>query len=199
MSSVRQPPLLPRKTPRQARSRATVDVILDGAAHILETEGEEGFNTNRVAAVAGVSVGTLYQYFPGKEAVLAALIDREQDQRAQRLDALAAAMAGADLPSLVRALVQAAVAGETERPRLSRLLDAAEARLGLDRAATLLDPVLARILCRWLPAEAALAHARTLRVVVRAIIDDALNAPDPDDVRALREAERVALACLRPA
>lgn len=188
--------LAPRKAPRQARSRATVDVILDGAARILEAQGEAGFTTNRVAAVAGVSVGTLYQYFPGKAAVLAALVAREQKARAERLAALAAAMQGLDLPSTVRALVRALVAGERERPRLSLVLDTAEARLGLDHAPTVLDPVLARILARWFPADACLSMARTLRVVVRAVVDDSLNGVEPDPDRAVREGERVALACL---
>lgn len=70
-------PLSPRKRPRQRRSAATVEVILDGAARILEREGLERFNTNVVAAVAGVSVGSLYQYFPGKDALMAALVRRD--------------------------------------------------------------------------------------------------------------------------
>ncbi len=67
-------PLSPRKRPRQKRSAATVEVILDGAARILEREGLDAFNTNAVAVAAGVSVGSLYQYFPGKDAVMAALL-----------------------------------------------------------------------------------------------------------------------------
>jgi AcrR family transcriptional regulator len=64
------------RTPRQPRARATVDAILVAAAHILKTEGRERLNTNRVAELAGVSVGSLYQYFPNKEAVLHALRER---------------------------------------------------------------------------------------------------------------------------
>jgi AcrR family transcriptional regulator len=64
------------RTPRQARARATVDAILIAAAHILKTEGVERVTTNRVARLAGVSVGSLYQYFPNKQAVLAALQER---------------------------------------------------------------------------------------------------------------------------
>lgn len=66
-----------RRSPRQARSRATYDAILEAASQILERDGLGAFNTNAVAGRAGVSVGTLYQYFPNKEAVLLAAASRE--------------------------------------------------------------------------------------------------------------------------
>src|ERR1700723_4725649 len=68
-----------RKAPGQARSQETVDVILEASARILESEGLRGFNTNAVAAKAGVSVGSLYQYFPNKDAILLALINSFED------------------------------------------------------------------------------------------------------------------------
>jgi len=71
-----QPGDSPRKAPRQARARATVDAILLAAAHILKTEGPERATTNRIAALAGVSIGSLYQYFANKDAVFAALRER---------------------------------------------------------------------------------------------------------------------------
>jgi AcrR family transcriptional regulator len=66
-----------RKTPRQARARAMIEVILEAAAQLLEREGEPGFNTNAIAERAGVSVGSLYRYFPDKRAILLALARRE--------------------------------------------------------------------------------------------------------------------------
>ena len=68
--------LTPRKRPRQARAQASVDAIIDAAAHLLRERGWAAFTTNHVAARAGVSIGTLYQFFPGKEAVVAALAER---------------------------------------------------------------------------------------------------------------------------
>src|SRR5579863_5143022 len=68
-----------RKAPGQARSKETVNVILEAGARILESEGLHGFNTNAVAAKAGVSVGSLYQYFPNKDAILLALIGRYEE------------------------------------------------------------------------------------------------------------------------
>ena len=66
-----------RRQPRQDRARATHAAIFEAAAQILETEGEAGFNTNRVAERAGVSIGTLYQYFADKQAILVGLALRE--------------------------------------------------------------------------------------------------------------------------
>lgn len=68
-----------RKIPRQARAAATVEVVLEAAAQLLEKAGEAGFNTNALAERAGVSIGTIYRYFPDKRAILVALARRERD------------------------------------------------------------------------------------------------------------------------
>lgn len=65
-----------RKTPRQARSRATVDILLDATALLLIEDGHARATTNRIAERAGVSVGSLYQYFPNRAALVAALTYR---------------------------------------------------------------------------------------------------------------------------
>jgi AcrR family transcriptional regulator len=72
----RRPRLQPRKIPRQSRSTATVDAMVEAAARILRAEGYERATVNRVAQVAGVSVGSLYQYFPTKEALVGAVAAR---------------------------------------------------------------------------------------------------------------------------
>ncbi|CAN7161356.1 TetR/AcrR family transcriptional regulator [Acidovorax sp. LjRoot129] len=83
-------PPAPRRTPRQERSQFTVDAIFGAVARIVETEGEAGLTTNRIAETAGVSVGSLYQYFPSKEAILAAMLDQHCDRVMLELDALLA-------------------------------------------------------------------------------------------------------------
>lgn len=70
------PSVLPRKQPRQARSRQTVDKILCAAETILIDGGLLAFNTNAIAALAGVDIASLYQYFPGKESIAFALLER---------------------------------------------------------------------------------------------------------------------------
>src|SRR5690349_12023978 len=74
----RSPKLEARKLPEQARSRETVDAILAATAKLCVRDGVEKTSTNRIAETAGVSIGSLYQYFSSKEAVLAALLDRHE-------------------------------------------------------------------------------------------------------------------------
>lgn len=118
--------LLPRKTPRQQRSAATVAAILEAAAHILDAAGFDGYTTNAVAARAGVSIGSVYQYFPNRDAVTRALIER-------RSEALLAAILQIDPAAQGRdglaCLIRIAVAQQLRQARLARLLDLEEARL----------------------------------------------------------------------
>lgn len=127
MNPSRKPvPLKPRKTARQMRATKTVEAIVEGAARILETVGLEGYTTNAVAARAGVSIGSLYQYFPNKDAITLALIERES---ALLLKEVEAATAEPDWKAALRLMVAAAVRHQLNRPALARLLDLEEARL----------------------------------------------------------------------
>ncbi|MBN3751415.1 TetR/AcrR family transcriptional regulator [Paraburkholderia sp. Tr-20389] len=117
--------LRPRKTPTQSRAEETVASIIEAAAQILETEGFDGFNTNAVAARAGVSIGSLYQYFPGKDALTVALIRRET----QRFhEDVAVALTQRSGKAALEYLIGAAVRQQLQRPRLARLLDIEEGR-----------------------------------------------------------------------
>src|SRR5215831_5031264 len=77
MARKRQPLERTRRTPRQVRAEETVSAILEGEAQILEAGGLAAFTTNAVAERAGVSIGTLYQYFADKQAILRAIAERE--------------------------------------------------------------------------------------------------------------------------
>jgi AcrR family transcriptional regulator len=70
----------PRKRPTQARATATVEAILLATSRLLAREGYDRLSTNRVAEEAGVSVGSLYQYFPSKEALVATLAERHRER-----------------------------------------------------------------------------------------------------------------------
>lgn len=72
----------------QERARQTIEAIFGATAQIVDNEGETALTTNRVAQVAGVSIGTLYQYFPSKEAVLLAMVERERNRVQQELQVL---------------------------------------------------------------------------------------------------------------
>ncbi|MCP3707743.1 TetR/AcrR family transcriptional regulator [Paraburkholderia sp. CNPSo 3274] len=109
-----------RKAPKQARSRATIDAILDAAAHILGERGWSAFTTNAVAEAAGVSIGSLYQYFPDKLALIDAVRRRHFD------DVLAVLQAAAN-PQIPRtrriaALVDGMIAVHSRHPAAHRVL-----------------------------------------------------------------------------
>lgn len=111
-----------RRTPRQARAEGTVDAILDAAFQLLEADGVEKLTTNHVAARAGVSIGTLYQYFAGKQDILAALAQRRAG--AVR-DAIAETIIRKPDVSSVRPIVQALMRGFEGSPATRQaLLDA---------------------------------------------------------------------------
>ena len=126
------PPLSPRKTPRQARSKATVHAILEAAARILETQGADAVTTNAVADRAGVSVGSLYQYFPSKEAIFAELI---RQMRAQMRDDIFRAMdfvVGKSLSFAMARLVRAVIHHHVHRAHRADALEHLEAQLPPD-------------------------------------------------------------------
>jgi AcrR family transcriptional regulator len=76
----------PRRRPRQARAQATVEAIIKATARVLIDEGYDHASTNRIAYAAGVSIGSLYQYFPSKEALVVALVEDHQQHMREALD-----------------------------------------------------------------------------------------------------------------
>jgi len=126
MSSTRVPGqrLEPRKLPKQARSQVTVDAILQAAAQVFERHGYAAGTTNRIAARAGVSIGTVYQYFPNKDAIMVALIHRHLAAGSQILAPLLAAFLERPPPVArgLEQLVAAMVGLHRHQPRLHRVL-----------------------------------------------------------------------------
>ena len=112
-----------RKSPRQERSRDTVEAILGATARVLKRRGFAGTNTNRVAEVAGVSVGSLYQYFPNKDALVAALHQRHAHELLAVLDGALAGAAQRSLEATVRALIRATLDAHLVDPELHRVLE----------------------------------------------------------------------------
>jgi AcrR family transcriptional regulator len=105
MKSSGQPLDQMRKIPAQERSQETVKIIFEATARILERDGRAAFNTNAVAETAGISIGTLYHYFPSKEAILVAMARSEmQAHQTAVLDAVTRSL---DAPQAVRAIMRA--------------------------------------------------------------------------------------------
>ena len=118
----RKPLTKPRKHASQDRSRATVDALVEATARILVREGFDQASTNRIAAKAGVSVGSLYQYFPCKEALVAAVIERHNQELMQLVRGKLAEVAALPMERAVRELVAAAIQAHRLDPKLHRVL-----------------------------------------------------------------------------
>jgi len=108
-----------RRTPRQARAEAKIEAILDAAFQLLEADGVERLTTNHVAERAGVSIGTLYQYFGGKQDVLAALAQR---RAAAVRDAIARTVIERPDLGSVRTIVRALMNGVEGSPATRQVL-----------------------------------------------------------------------------
>lgn len=122
MPSSVSPNLKPRKQPTQARAQSTVDAIFEATIQVLVTDGPRRLTTSRVAERAGVSVGTLYQYFPHKQALFYALNERYLASLAERIELACAAQHGADIARMVEALVMTYWRAKTERSDATRAL-----------------------------------------------------------------------------
>jgi AcrR family transcriptional regulator len=125
-----RPATSPRKRAAQARSRATVEALIEATARILVRDGFDRASTNRIAAEAGVSVGSLYQYYPGKEALVAAVVERHNREIMQVVRDALHEVAGQPLAQGTRRLVAAAVAAHRVDPDLHRVLAEQTPRTG---------------------------------------------------------------------
>ena len=111
-----------RRRPKQGRARFTVESILDAVVRILKREGVKAVTTNRVAEVAGVSIGSVYQYFPDKRAIFVALHERHIQQIDRIVESKLVEYAESSLDDLIRAMVEAMIEAHTPDPKLYELL-----------------------------------------------------------------------------
>jgi AcrR family transcriptional regulator len=196
-----------RRTPRQERARATVEHLLEATARVLVSRGWARTTTNHVAARAGVSVGTLYEYFPSKDALVAALVDRHLAAAEARLAALVAELAVAKptLEGLVRAIVAAMLDLHAASPRLHRVLfeevphrPAVRARVRAmeDAQATALAALLPRLARVEDPAITARVIVELLEALTHRWVLTPASEPLPR-ARMQAELERLVLAYIR--
>ncbi len=112
----------PRKAASQDRSRATVDALLSATARVLVKEGYDRASTNKVAEAAGVSIGSLYQYFPSKEALVAAVIERHIGEMMDVVRTSLVRVALLPLADAARELVRVMIDAHRIEPKLHRVL-----------------------------------------------------------------------------
>jgi len=113
-----------RRKPKQRRSRQTVEAILDAVLRILKREGNRGVTTNRIAEVAGVSIGSVYQYFPDKRAIFAALHERHIEQIDRMVERTLVEHAASPLTELMTALIEGMLEAHRADPELYEMMAA---------------------------------------------------------------------------
>ena len=183
-----------RKMPGQARSQETVSIILEASARILESDGLRGFNTNAIAERAGVSVGSLYQYFSNKDAIVLALIGSFEEALHDAVLRALQSGRGQELKARLRLLVRALVTVHYRRPRLNRVLEAEEERLGSGADSVAFHAMVLQLFQDHKNEMAVPISAATERVVIailRAVVDLGLASgasPRSTEQRAMRAA-----------
>jgi AcrR family transcriptional regulator len=113
---------LARRQPKQQRARQTVAAVLDAVVRILKRDGVDAVTTNRIAEVAGVSIGSLYQYFPDKRAIFHALHDRHVEDIGRVVERTVIEHASSSLEQTLCALIDAMSQAHASDPELYELL-----------------------------------------------------------------------------
>lgn len=126
----RKTPIKPRKYASQDRSRATVDALVEATARILVKEGFHKASTNRIAEAAGVSIGSLYQYYSCKEALVVAVIDRHNQEIMQLVRAALNEVASQPVERAMGRLVAVAIEAHRIDPKLHRVIAEQIPRIG---------------------------------------------------------------------
>jgi AcrR family transcriptional regulator len=132
MTPKRNDSLNPRKIPRQSRSRLTIDAIFEATIQVLLANGLEAITTAQIAGRAGVSVGSLYQYFPNKNALLAALVKRHVGGVADDTIRACRSAHGKPVREMCAMMMAAFVDAKTRRPDVSRALYLPSAAVNAD-------------------------------------------------------------------
>ncbi len=195
--------LSPRKPPVQDRSRATVEAILAAAARVLIKDGYDGATTNRIAEIAGVSVGSLYQYFPSKEAIVRQLCDRHVDAMWEVFMSRTVELFDRPVAEAVPGVIDALMAAHLVEPRLHRVLTEQVPRLGKVNQQREINRRAREVAGRFLEARRAELTVRDLPTaafvvveIVEALIHATVDEPDVDPERVRTEANALVLRYL---
>jgi AcrR family transcriptional regulator len=121
----------PRRLPRQSRSKATVDALIEATAHILVRDGYDKANVNVIAERAGCSIGSLYQYFPTKEALVAAVLRWHQERMIEEFYRGLAELAHRPLAEALRGVLERTFDAMAVNPKLQKVIVEQVPRTGL--------------------------------------------------------------------
>lgn len=179
-----------RKAPQQARAIATCAAIVEASARILETDGPAGLTTNGIAERAGVSIGTLYQYYPDKQAIVVALIRRERAALLREIGCIQA-----DDPQALETLIALSIRHQFQRPKLASALEVLEVTLCLEGEASAMALQIADLSSRLLRSrfgDVAQEDLLTAVLIGRALINAAGEGILPEEGLADRVGRAVA-------
>jgi AcrR family transcriptional regulator len=197
------PVTFPRRRPRQARAQVTVDAIVQATARVLVLEGYDRASTNRIALAAGVSIGSLYQYFPSKEALVAAVADAHVARMVATLTRAFDRAPASDLVHDARRMAEALIAAYRVDPKLHHVLCQEVPKVGELRNVYAFEDWLAaegRVRLEGLRHELRLADVdRAVFLLVHAVpgvIRAAVQA-DPEGIDDARLADEIAELALR--
>lgn len=195
--------LQPRKSPKQDRSRQLVDAIVEATARVLVKDGFEALQVTDVAELAGVSVGSLYQYYPHKEALVVAVLEREAEREAAFLAERLAALTPPTLAGLLSAVIEGTMAFRADHRPLFNVLLAVIPVVGRYYDLRARGAAVAALMRSLMPLDVDDGSADTVVFVVanavHAVTHEGL-VPRPDalsDDAVAAEATRLALAYLR--
>ncbi|MGA7466612.1 TetR/AcrR family transcriptional regulator [Mycobacterium sp.] len=183
----------PRKQPTQHRAAKTRQRILDAAAHVFAEHGYIAGTTNRIAEHAGLSIGSLYQYFPNKDAVLRALMDAHVDAGATLLTERLSGGLPERLDDTLRVFVRATIDNHRDNPRLHRVLfeEAPRAPTFLTRLHELEQQTVdaaAQLLERRPDVHAGgRLSARMVVATIESLVHRLITSPDPVDTQQLED------------
>lgn len=192
--------------PVQSRSTQTIECILEAASRLISAEGRAHYTTNAVAARAGVSIGTLYHYFPNKEALTAALILRAHQRIIDNLRAVLVETEGQDLSTAMAGAIEVAITILREDGPLHRALEQEEDRLPRSESLAALEAEIeainAQLLDRYLDPALVSGRNRTVVALDVSLIIRAMTQFDPPHIAGalgLRERlHRAAMGYLSP-
>lgn len=119
-----------KKRVKQDRAKATIDTILQGAARVLIKDGYEGTNTNRIAEVAGVSIGSVYQYFTNKEEIIGELIESHIQKLMDVFVENYNTLSSVSLKDGIRILIRSMIEARSVEPKLQRVFDEQLPKIG---------------------------------------------------------------------
>jgi AcrR family transcriptional regulator len=182
-----------RKQPTQHRATKTRQRILDAAAHVFAEYGYAAGTTNRIAEYAGLSIGSLYQYFPNKDAVLRALMDAHVEAGATLLTERLSGGLPERMDDTLRVFVRATIDNHRDNPRLHRVLfeeapRAPEFLTRLHELEQLTVDATAQLLERHPDVHAAgRLSARVVVATIESLVHRLITSPDPVDTQQLED------------